>query len=135
MTQIQSHNGNELSKLNDEMSALILPWAKQNHPEKYKQTVEMAKWPGMLIRYLIRLIEIRWETDLPFRSSVPCHVLEETSIVARFRDRKMGNIIEVKGKNATGGRVWGFKELILDRESFDELAALKRDFDLELVAE
>jgi hypothetical protein len=130
-----NQNGKELQKLNDEMSALILPWAKEIHPEKYEETIKQAKWPGQLMRFLIRLIEIRWTTEPEFRSNVPCHILEETSIVAKLRDRKTGNVIEVKGKNATGGRVWGFNELMIDRTSFDELFALKRDFDLELVRE
>lgn len=121
------------SQLNDEMIALILPWAKQNHPEKYAQTIKMAKHPEMFGKYLCRLIEIRWGAEKDFRRTVPCHILEETSIVAKFRDRRTGNVIEVKGRTATGGRTWGFKELLTDRESFDELSAWKREFDLELV--
>ena len=126
--------GSALENLNELMTALILPWAKANHPEKYAQTIATVKAPEVFSRFLIRLIEIRWTTERTFRSEVPCHVLEETSIVARFRDRKTEEIIEVKGRNATGGRVWGFNELLLDRQSFDELYALKRDFDLELVS-
>jgi hypothetical protein len=123
------------SQLNNEMIELILPWAKQNHPEKYAQTIQMMKHPAMFGKYLLRLIEIRWDTDKEFRRTVPLHILEETSIVANFRDRRRGNVIEVKGRTATGGRVWGFKELLTDRESFDELITLKKLFDLELVPE
>lgn len=134
-TSTTSQSGSALENLNTEMTALILPWAKSNHPEKYQQTIATSKAPEVFKRFLIRLIEIRWTTEAEFRSSVPCHVLEETSLVVKFRDKQTQEIIEVKGRNATGGRVWGFNELMLDRQSFDELFALKRDFDLQLVDE
>jgi len=121
------------SPLNEMLVALILPWAKEHHPEKYAQTIQMVKHQPTFRKYLTRLIEIRWETDPTFRSEAPCWALEETSIVARLRDRKTGEIFEVKGRNATGGRVWSFQEMMLDRESFDVLRAWKREFDLELV--
>lgn len=127
--------GSLLEELNADLCAWILPWAKANHPEKYAQTIEMAKWPATFHKYLTRLTEIRWETDSKTRFETPLHLLEQTSIVARFRDRKTGEIIEVKGRNATGGRVWAFKELQMDRDSFDAIRALKRTFDLELVNE
>lgn len=132
--QTTSLNGNELERLIHDLSAVILPWAKQNHPEKYAQTIQMVNYPPTMLKYLVRLLEIRWETEKAIRSEIPCSLLEHTSIVARLRDRKTGEIIEVKGRNATGGRVWAFKELqTLDRDSFDELSALKRTLDLELV--
>lgn len=131
-----SLNGHELAAMNEELSSIILAWAKEHHPEKYDQTIKMSRHPAMFLKYLTRLVEIRWETDLKFRSEAPLHVLEETSIVARFTDKRTGSIIEVKGRTATGGRTWGFKELSnLKRDSFDELKLLKDSLDLELVPE
>jgi hypothetical protein len=132
-SQTTSPNGSPSSLL-EVMTALILPWAKKNHPEKYQQTIQIAKNPQTFRLYLIRLIEIRWMEDQTFRSEVPCSVLEETKIVVKLRDRKSNREIEVRGKAATGGRVWGFQELAnLNRESFDALMELKSFFDLELV--
>jgi hypothetical protein len=135
-SQTTSQIGDLFLRVNNEFVAWILPWAKANHPEKYEQTLRTSTHPATFRKYLVRLTEIRWETEPTTRSETPLHLLEETSIVARLRDRKNDEIIEVKGRNATGGRVWAFKELqTLSRDSFDALRALKQSLDLELVEE
>jgi hypothetical protein len=57
---------------NSEIAAIILPWAKAQHPEKYADTLKVAANERTFRRYMIRLIEIRWteDTDRTWRNEI-----------------------------------------------------------------
>lgn len=117
---------------NDELAAVILPWAKEHHPDKYEPTIAVSSRPHAFRRYLCRLIEIRWEEDHAWRSEAPLRALEETSITQRFRLRN-GMCIEVKGSRAPGERVWTWNELAMIYDNglnIEDVASLKQDWDL-----
>lgn len=103
-----------LLETNELLAALILPWAKEKHPEKYAGTLKVAANPATLRRYLIRLIEIRWADpaeDTTWRGEVPLSVLEDSAIQLPMRHVPTGETFQIKGRLAPGPRVWTFAEL------------------------
>lgn len=122
---------------NEQIAALILPWAKAEHPEKYDATLKVAGQPGTFRLYLLRLIEIRCTADPAWRTNVPLSLLEQTALTMTFRVKKLGVDIEVKGAKAPGPRVWSFTELASlmteNEEFFHTLVRAKSALDLELV--
>jgi hypothetical protein len=125
---------------NDELVALILPWAKTAHPDKYESTLAVAKNAATFRRYLIRLIEIRWSEEPAWASSaiVPLSVFEESALTMTFVHRPTGTSFEVKGRLAPGPRVWTFAELAMltalpvdeRTATLTQLVAAKRELDL-----
>ena len=97
---------------NDELSLLVLPWAKEQEPENYAKTLAVASKPPTFRRFLLRLVERRCAVDKEFLRSVPMTLLEETAYVQRMviRDGEDSETIEVRGSRALP-RVWGFLEL------------------------
>lgn len=124
---------------NDELAAVILPWAKETMPEAYEATLEVANRPQAFRNYLTRLIERRWEREPQWRTSVPLDALEATGITARLRAERIagGVVLEVKGARA-GVRQWGFGELaaLLENgatvDDLRQLHELKQSMDLVL---
>jgi hypothetical protein len=121
---------------NEEIAALILPWAKANEPEKYQATLAVAQNARTFRRYMIRLIEIRWQQDpADWIKSVPLSVLEDSGVVMRLRWGE--HILEVKGRLAPPPRIWGFAELVVltsNKESMQLMVDIKNTLDLELVS-
>lgn len=96
----------------DALCAIILPWAKEKHAEKYTQTLAVAREPTTFRRYLVRLIEIRCEEEgHAWTGVVPLDVLEESAVTMSFRAGD--TVLEVKGRLAAGDRVWSFAELAM----------------------
>lgn len=95
---------------NDELIELILPWAKEHHPDKYAKTIEQANRPIAFRRFLVRLIEIRCAEDRAWRNTVPLSVLEETSLSVTLRHKGTGREFTVGGQ-ATSGRHVSFRML------------------------
>jgi hypothetical protein len=95
----------------DKLAAIVLPWARDTHPEKYEATLKVASKPETLERYLLRLLELRWEQDrenVEWRLDVPLSALEETGITQGLNWH--GTPIVVSGRKVEG-RTWGFDEL------------------------
>ena len=118
---------------NEQLAKLILPWAKERHPEKYQQTLRVAAIHDTFRRYMLRLVEIRVEEEPGWINEVSVLVLEETKLVQRLKDRQTGDVYEVKGKLADGPRITTFAELALPREDFLSLQRAKQALDLEYV--
>lgn len=120
---------------NEELAALILPWCKATHPDKYQQTLAVSANPSAFRRYMIRLVEIRWssDTDVAWRDQVPVSVLEESGLTVKMQHRPTGEMIEVKGRLAPKPRTWTFAELTATPEQFLLLLAAKKTLDLEIV--
>lgn len=114
----------------DELAAMMLPWAKEHHPEKYAQTLAVSLKPPTYRRYLIRLVEIRWTEDRAWRGQVSLSVLDESAIVGRVRHRPTGAVLEVKGRLAQGERAWKWSELAETPEWFAEMMRAKAMLDL-----
>jgi hypothetical protein len=120
---------------NNQLAGLILAWAKDEHPDKYAQTLKVAAIHDTFRRYLLRLIEIRCEADKAWMGTVPVSVLEETKLSLSLRDKQTGAVYEVKGRLAEGERQVSFLELGLSRGDFLWLQQAKENLDLEYVEE
>jgi hypothetical protein len=114
---------------NESIALLVLEWAKDNHPDWYKETLKVAMRPDVFRTYLLRLVEKRCESEPTWKATVPVMVLEETRVTCRVRDRQTNDVLEFKGRKAND-RVWAFKELTLDTQEFRQLAAAKTQLDL-----
>lgn len=117
----------------DELSALILPWAKEKHPDKYAATLKVAVKQATFRRYVARLIEVRYEEEPEWRERAPLRALEETSLRVRMRHPATGTEIEVCGRGVEG-RTWGFAEMAEALEAgldFETVKRIKDGFDLE----
>lgn len=85
----------------EEIAALILPWAEANHPEKHAATLAVQSQPRTYRRYLIRLLEIRWEEDSKtWRNEIPLSVLDESAVRMTTHHRATGTPIHVGGRLA-----------------------------------
>lgn len=118
---------------NDDLARLILPWAKEHHPDKYQQTLKVAAIPATFRRYMLRLVEIRCTDEPEWIKTVNVLVLEETGLTKRLKDNQTGDVYEVKGRLAEGPRITTFAELALPREDFLSLQRAKAALDLEYV--
>lgn len=114
------------------LSALILPWAKTEEPAKYAMTLEVSRVPETFRRYMMRLVELRWERDVAWRTQVPVAVLEDSAIEGTLRRRSDGREFVFRGRRKQPRR-WAWAELALDKAEFERLVVLKDTFDLELV--
>lgn len=118
---------------NDQLAALILPWAKTNHPEKYAETLKVSYRPDTFRTYMLRLVEIRCEEDTTWRGEQPVSLLDETKMVLKVKSRTTGIETEYKGRKAKGEITHRILELGLDRETFDQLQKAKHHLDLEYI--
>lgn len=117
----------------DELSASILPWAKEKHPDKYAQTLKVVTKPATFRKYVTRLIEVRYEEEPEWREQAPLRLLEETSLRVKMRHPATGTEIEVCGRGVEG-RTWGFAEMAAAVEAgmdFETVLRIKEGFDLE----
>lgn len=125
------------------MAALVLPWAREKHKEKYDQTLIVANKSDVFVRYLVRLLELRWEQDgdvrADWKKDVPFWALEETSITVAAK--VFEHEIKICGKKVED-RTWAWAEMAMilkepdkekRKESVRELAALKLGLDLKIV--
>jgi hypothetical protein len=125
---------------NDQLAAVILPWAKAQHEQKYTDTIKVAGNAKTFRRYLIRLIEIRWAEggDRTWRNDLTLAVLDESAIVMHATHRPTGTLLAISGRLATP-RQWTWAELGMLMNQPDPSAAigqliqLKRELDLEAV--
>lgn len=115
-----------------EMAVAILPWAKEKHPDKYADTIKQANDDAKLRRYLVRLVEIRWESEPEWRSAAPLAVLDETALIKRVRTQA-GVVLTVGGKLAKGSCHLRWIDLRVEPEDFRLLAAAIIALDMEVV--
>lgn len=112
--------------------ALILPWAKQEHAEKYAQTLAVARRGDVFDRYLLRLVELRCAEDRAFLRTVPLWVLDNTAVTCRMRGAGRGEFV-VGGKRTEPVPQVRWWQLSLSRADFDSLMAWVDLFDLQTV--
>ncbi len=120
--------------INKTLAPAILPWAKVHQRVMYDDTV--AQYQQSLRRfrnYCVRLVEIRWEEDHAWRTTVPASILELTDISITFKQQ--GWAFTVSGKKCKH-RTWSFLELtmLMNGDDFYSMALLKYEFDLEVVS-
>lgn len=115
------------------MAALILPWAKEHHPEKYTETLKISIKPDAFRKYMLRLIEIRCTEEPQWRGEVPVSVLDETSLTIKAKARGTGQVIEYKGRRAVAPIHHRILELALSKPEFDLLQRAKDTLDLEYI--
>lgn len=118
----------------NDLAVLVLPWTKTNHPKKYADTIAKAGEDHGFRRYLLRLIEIRWEENREWRRSVPLAVLAETAITTRVR-MENGREVEVCGRLAKGDSplLWSDLALCSDAEGLAQMLDAIEGLDLERV--
>lgn len=123
---------------NEAAAAVILPWVKENYPERYKQTLEVASNEDTFARFLARLVELRWEEepDVKWLLQIPLSMLEQTKL--ELRARLYGAEIVLAGQRVKD-RSWSFAELIgllragnetERRAMFEQLRVMKQTLDL-----
>jgi hypothetical protein len=97
---------------NEELAAVILPWAKANHPQKYADTLKVAANARTFRRYIIRLVEIRWaeDGDRTWRNEITLSVLEESAIVMHATHRPTGTALAFAGSKVPH-RQWTWAEM------------------------
>jgi hypothetical protein len=128
---------------NQTLAALVLPWAREQHKTKYDQTLLVANQSVVFRKYLVRLLELRWEQDgdieADWKKNVPFWALEETSVVVHAT--AFGQPIEICGQKVLN-RTWAWAEMAMvmtepdkekRKELVRELAALKLGLDLKVV--
>lgn len=119
---------------NEELSALVLAWAKANEPNAYGKTIKVAINPIVFHNYLLRLVELRYAADREFRLACPIRILDETALTIRLKDKN--GIVHIfngeKCKHPLQNRI---RELGLNKQQFIGLQQAKRELDLEYVAE
>jgi len=116
---------------NDELGKFILTWAKSNHPDKYDKTLKVAGIPETFRRYMIRLIEIRYEQEgWDAIKDIPVSILDESGIVLQTQS-PTGEQVTVSGALAGTASNTRFWELALAPEDFRLLQAAKTALDLE----
>lgn len=122
---------------NDSLAALILPWAKEHHPEGYAKTVASAAWGYNPYRLrLLRLVEIRCEREPAWRNSgVPLSVLDETSVHFKAKHLPSERTLIVGGKSAPPGtNDLRFSDLTwLSAEDMDAVLTVIEEFKTERV--
>lgn len=121
---------------NDDLAALILPWAKEHHTDKFEKTIAQVERPETYRKFLLRLVEIRAQAEPTWRNTLPLGILEETALTVEMRT-KTGQTLLVGGIGALG-RQFSFRLLELCKAADDPEAALQsmisaaEQFDLEI---
>jgi hypothetical protein len=117
---------------NDELRALVGPWAEQAHPEKWAATLAQVATPVRFRAFLLRLLELRAEAEPDWILSVPTTVLDETALVRTLRRRSSGQRLVFAGRRAAvRGLPWRY--LALGAEDFELLTGAISALDLEMV--
>lgn len=106
---------------NEELSALILPWAKAERPDAYAKTLAVANRPDTFRRFLLRCVELRCEAEPAWMRTVSVQVLDETALSARLRHRPTGKEVTVGGRLATPTPDLPFAALALAPPAFGAL--------------
>lgn len=119
----------------DELAALVLPWAKEHKLDAYEKTLAVANRPAAFRNYLVRLLEVRWLEDEAWRTDVPLRALEATSLSLKFKARLLGEGVEihVAGERYQGERQWSFGELqmlLTQGADLNVLHSVKQNMDL-----
>lgn len=116
-----------------ELELLVLPWAKEFHPEKYQATIAMkAKDIARYRKFLLRLVEVRWEESKEWRREVPLSVLERTSLTQKIKVKGSDIVIEVKGRGAPGERQFTWEMLGWPVDEFRAAIEVIQSLDLEI---
>lgn len=123
---------------NDELAALILPWAKAEHPEKYEKTIEQSQRPDTYRKFLVRLIEIRASDDRLWRNALPLSILNETALSVTIKLRKTGQVLIVGGNGMRACNVnFRMLEMCLaegaGEQTLQSMLDVNDRFDLEIV--
>jgi hypothetical protein len=120
---------------NEELLALVGPWAKARHPEKYKATLAQVAKPRAFRNYLIRLIEIRCEEEPDFYldPGLTVSVLDETNLMRRIRIKATGDEFVVAGAGYKGQYTMRWSMLAELPDDFALLASAIKTLDLEVV--
>lgn len=115
------------------VAELILPWAKEKHPDKYADTIKRAGDAAAFRRFVLRLVEIRWETEPEWRREVPLNVLDETAITATVKAQD-GTTLIVAGRAIKGeAPQLRWTDLTLSATDFALLVAGIVALDMEIV--
>lgn len=112
--------------------SLILPWAKDKHPDKYRATLQVVNAPKVFEKYLIRLIEIRLEAEPEWLREVPLWALDETKTVLKVRHKPTGKVLEIRGRRAAP-RQYGFSDLRRTPQDFAARIVATEALDLEMI--
>lgn len=115
------------------LTAWVLPWAKETHPDWYKSTLTVASNPKSFRAYLLRLAERRWEEDKDSRIDAPIMALEHTNIVIEVKDKRTGETLQFAGRRVKD-RSRAIAELAMRREDWEILEAARREWDLVYVS-
>ncbi len=119
-----------------DLAAVILPWAKAEHPDWYQEALKYAPMEAHFRARLLRLVEIRIQKNRAWAAQCPMTVLDETKVVLRYR-RPDGAVWVVGGAKADPSRLTHrFFELALAVASpndFDLIQSAKQALDLVLV--
>ena len=114
-------------RTNDELSALVLPWAYEEHQDWYDATLAVSADAKKFRAYLLRLIERRVEQEPAFLRTLPLSILDETTITKTIKFH--GKEIVVGGINPVSWRHLG-----QDKEAFETWLETIDLFDLEVMA-
>lgn len=124
----------------DELADAVMPWAREQHPDKAQQVQEKCDDRVTYRRWLGRLLELRWADDSAWRTTAPMMALHETALAVQFRHRTAGLTFTVNGRYAPRPWVWTFAELagltvtaqaLESHEDFLVLLFAKHHLDLE----
>lgn len=115
-----------------QIAVAILPWAKETHPDKYVDTIKQANNDAKLRRYLVRLVEIRWESEPEWRGQAPLAVLDETALTKTLRTQA-GVVLTVGGRLAKESCHLRWIDLSAEPEDFKLLVAAIIELDMEVV--
>jgi hypothetical protein len=113
----------------NQMQAWVLPWTKANHPDWYKATLKVAADKVAFHKYLIRLVEVRWQEEPGARETAPVTVLEQTGLVIRLKDKGSGEVLEFAGVKVEG-RARAIAELAWERDEWEVLENARKEWDL-----
>jgi hypothetical protein len=143
-------------RTNEELLAIIGPWAKEHHPDKYRATLQQVAKPQTFRNYLIRLIEIRLEEENVERRrraaageppleyefwldpALTADILDATSLARTLKIKSTGDAFVVAGKGYKGplsvSMSWSMLAVLTDNPGeFHALAYAMKTLDLELI--
>ena len=113
-------------RTNDEISAMVLEWACDNHRDWYDATLAVSTKAKAFRTYLLRLVVRRVEEEPKFLWTLPLSILDETDIVRTVKFQ--GKEIQVGGTNPVS---WA--QLNLGKDEFGAWLETIDLFDLEKV--
>lgn len=122
-------------RANEEILALVGPWAKAEHPDKYKATLQQVSMPARFRAYLLRLVELRAEAEPKWVREVPVSILDETRVMRDLRDRATGRTFVVGGRRAGKTVQLRWTMLALEAADFQLITSAITALDLDVVQE